>query len=105
MIGLPPAVGIWTKLYLAAGAVDGAWWAVLVVLCVSALLNAGYFLPIVWRAFFRPPEPHALDKVKEAPWPCVVALSATAIATVVLFFVPDLFLSLARAVVDPGGTP
>jgi hypothetical protein len=36
----------------------------------------------------------------------VLALSVTAVATVALFFYPDVLLDLARAVaVNPGGTP
>ncbi len=103
MIGLPPVVGIWSKLYLANGAADGGYGWVLGVLVVSALLNAGYFLPIIWRAFFRPPKDGDLDDVKEAPWPCVVALSVTAGCSVLMFFMPELFLDLAEAVADAGG--
>ena len=55
MIGLPPAAGLVSKTFLVETAAEGAYYAVLGVLFVSALLNAGYFLPIVWRGFFRPP--------------------------------------------------
>ena len=60
-----------------------------------SLLNAAYFLPIVYAAFFRAPsgEPHG-----EAPLPIVIALTLTAALTVGLFFVPDLPLALARSV-------
>ena len=33
----------------------GAHWVALAVIIGSTLLNAGYFLPIVYRAFFRAP--------------------------------------------------
>jgi len=98
MIGLPPTAGLVSKWYLVLGAIDGGWWAVLAVLVVSALLNAAYFLPIVWRAFFKPIPPGEETGFKEAPVLCVVALGVTALATVWLFFAPDLFLNLARAV-------
>ena len=59
-VGVPLTAGFITKWYLALGALQAdAWWFVL-VLIVSALLNAGYFFPIVHRAYFRP--------AKE-PWP------------------------------------
>ncbi len=103
MIGLPPAAGLVSKWYLVQGAVDGGWWGVLAVLVVSALLNAAYFLPIVWRAFFRPtPEGEASGR-REAPWPCVLALCITAGMTVVLFFYPDVFADLAATVAGYGG--
>lgn len=52
MIGLPPIAGFVSKWYLGLGAVDaGSYWVVLVLLASSAL-NAAYFLPIVYRAWF-----------------------------------------------------
>jgi multicomponent Na+:H+ antiporter subunit D len=106
MVGLPPTAALVSKWYLVQGTVDARRWGVLVVIALSALLNAAYFLPIVWRAFFRPvPEGEECGR-REAPWPCVLALSVTAVATVALFFYPDVLLDLARAVaVNPGGTP
>ena len=56
MIGVPPIAGFVTKWYLAIGALaagQGAW--VLPVLVASSLLNAAYFLPILYRAWFRAP--------------------------------------------------
>ncbi len=102
MIGLPPAAGVVSKWFLVQGAADGAWYGVLAVLVVSALLNAAYFLPIVWRAFFKPTPPGEDDGYKEAPLLCVVALSITAAATIALFFLPDIFADLARAAVGGG---
>ena len=65
----------------------------------STLLNAGYFLPIVYRAFFVSPteDDHRHEPPRgEAPLPMVLALCATAAATVLLFFLPDVPLALAR---------
>ncbi len=57
MIGVPPVAGFVTKWYLGLGAADaGAYWAIL-LLIASSLLNAAYFLPILYRAWFRPPPP------------------------------------------------
>ncbi len=57
MIGLPPLAGYVSKSYLQQGAVEaGAEWVPL-VLGASSLLNAAYFLPILYRAYFRPPPP------------------------------------------------
>ena len=56
LIGIPPASGFVSKWYLALGALDMGVpvWSVLVpiVLLVSALLTAGYLLPITIRGFF-----------------------------------------------------
>ncbi|MCG8042676.1 MAG: monovalent cation/H+ antiporter subunit D family protein [Candidatus Thiodiazotropha endolucinida] len=61
MIGIPPVAGFISKWYLGLGAVEAgaaAW--VLPVLIASSLLNAAYFLPILYRAWF---------KSQSAPWP------------------------------------
>lgn len=60
MIGLPPFAGFISKWYLGIGAVEaGAAWA-LVILILSSLLNAAYFLPILYRVWFHN---------RTAPWP------------------------------------
>ncbi|MBK5970929.1 complex I subunit 5 family protein [Thiorhodovibrio winogradskyi] len=55
MIGIPPIAGFISKWYLGLGAVEAGVPWVLLVLAASTLLNAGYFLPILFRAWFREP--------------------------------------------------
>ena len=56
MIGIPPVAGFVSKWYLGLGAVEaGATAWVLPVLVISSLLNAAYFLPILYRAWFKAP--------------------------------------------------
>lgn len=58
MIGVPPVAGFVSKWFLGLGAVEAgmAGW-VLPLLVASSLLNAAYFLPILYRAWFLdPPE-------------------------------------------------
>ncbi|MFV1958662.1 MAG: proton-conducting transporter membrane subunit [Planctomycetota bacterium] len=98
MIGLPFTAGMVSKWWLVGGAGEGGYGWVLAVFVVSTMLNAAYYLPIVWRAFFRP-SPEGERGLREAPLACVLALSATALLTVGLFFQPDVLLDLARGVV------
>jgi multicomponent Na+:H+ antiporter subunit D len=101
MIGLPPAAGFVSKWYLVSGAMEQAHWFALAVVLLSTLLNAGYFLPIVYRAFLRPLPAHAADHPHgEAPLPIVLALGVTATGTLALFFFPDVPLALARQLVN-----
>jgi len=89
MIGIPPVAGFVTKWYLGLGAASaGAYW-VIGVLLVSSLLNAAYFLPILYRAWFRPPpehwpKEHVLSKrLETAPsllWPPVVTALLAVVA-------------------------
>ncbi len=63
MIGIPPLAGFISKWYLGLGALEAGMPWVLAVLAVSSLLNAAYFLPILYRAWFLPqtaawPEEH-----------------------------------------------
>ncbi|MCC6009146.1 MAG: monovalent cation/H+ antiporter subunit D family protein [Rhodobacteraceae bacterium] len=54
MIGLPPLAGFISKLYLGLGGLEaGAPW-VLAVLAGSTLLNAAYFLPLLYRLWIVP---------------------------------------------------
>jgi multicomponent Na+:H+ antiporter subunit D len=103
MIGLPPAAGFVSKWYMLSGAMAAQHWVAVAVIVGSTLLNAGYFLPIVYRAFFVAPvhdehdHPHG-----EAPLPMVIALGVTAAATVLLFFLPEVPLALARQMLAGG---
>jgi multicomponent Na+:H+ antiporter subunit D len=100
MIGLPPAVGFVSKWYMLSGAMAQQHWLAVSVIVLSTLLNAAYFLPIVYRAFFiAPAQGTGADSHGEAPLPMVLAVGVTAAATVILFFWPDLPLALARQAV------
>lgn len=101
MIGVPPTAGFLSKWFILQGAWSQEMWAVMGVLTLSTILNAGYFLPIVYRAFFRPlpkDDPHDHPH-GEAPFPIVLALSVTAAATLLLFFFPQVPLDLAKSLI------
>jgi multicomponent Na+:H+ antiporter subunit D len=57
MIGLPPTAGFISKWYLLSAAWETEYTFVVGVVVLSTLLNAAYFLPIIYRAFFRAPPP------------------------------------------------
>jgi len=100
MIGLPPAAGFVSKWYIVSGAFAQAQWFALAVIFISTLLNAGYFLPILYRAFFRPLSAEAAAHPHgEAPLAIVIALTFTAAGTLALFFFPDVPLALAQQLV------
>jgi multicomponent Na+:H+ antiporter subunit D len=101
VIGLPPCGGFISKWNLVLGTLQADQLAMLFVLLGSSLLNAAYFLPIVYRAFFCTEQESMFEnKVEEAPMWCVVPLVLTAIGSIVLFFYPQPFLSLANMVVQ-----
>jgi len=53
MIGAPPLAGFISKWYLGMGALEAGQSWVVIVLAGSSLLNAVYFLPILYAAWFR----------------------------------------------------
>jgi multicomponent Na+:H+ antiporter subunit D len=98
MIGVPPTAGFLGKWFILMGAMQTANWVAVAVIILSTLLNAAYFLPIVFRAFFRAPAGHA-HKSGEAPWPIVAALTVTAAGTVLMFFFPGIPYALAQLMI------
>jgi len=97
VIGLPPAGGLISKFLMVRGALEAGMFWVLVVYLISSLLNAAYFLPIVYRAYFCTDEEAMFPrKIKEAPLACLVPPLLTAAASVVLFFAPRIFLDFVN---------
>lgn len=101
MIGLPPAAGFISKWYLLLGALDVAQWVAVIALVLSTLLNAAYFIPIVYAAYFKAEKtdtnhaPHG-----EASLPILIPLLITAGMTLFVFFNPDLPLALAKQMLE-----
>jgi multicomponent Na+:H+ antiporter subunit D len=100
IIGLPLTGGILSKWYMALGSLEGDKFWVMVIYLVSSLLNAAYFLPIVYRAFFCTDKESKFKSFKEAPLAAFLPPVITAIACIVLFFFPELFLNFAQLAVE-----
>ena len=99
MIGVPPTAGFVSKWYILAGAFQADNYVAIITIIASTALNAAYFLPIIYMAWFQresepPVKPHG-----EAPWPAVLALSLTALLTLAFFFFNGPVLELERQVV------
>ncbi len=104
MIGLPPTAGFLGKWFMLSGAMQTGQWIAVGVIVLSTVLNAAYFLPILYTAFFdREPKSvgaaGATEDHGEAPLPIVIATTATATATVALFLFPDVPLALAKMMI------
>jgi multicomponent Na+:H+ antiporter subunit D len=108
IIGFPPGGGFLSKWYLALGSLEASQFPLLLVLLISSLLNAAYFMPIVYRAFFiGSRETLFEDKISEAPLWCLAPLVVTALISLALFFYPQPFFRLAELAAGAiyGGTP
>jgi multicomponent Na+:H+ antiporter subunit D len=89
MIGVPPVAGFVSKWYLGLGALEAgmaAW--VMPVLITSSVLNAAYFLPVLYRAWFREPGP---------AWPAEHMASARLETSAALLWPPVITATLALA--------
>ncbi len=92
MIGMPPACGFVSKWYLINGTMEASQVVLLVALLLSTLLNAGYFVPIFFRAFFLAPKPEAnIEQYSEAPKVMVIPLCITGAISLLLGIFPGIF--------------
>ena len=97
VIGLPPTGGFISKWYLLNGSLDSAQQWAFAVFLTSSLLNAAYFLPIVYKAFFaKPTDTARLEKAKEPPPMTVVPLFITSAGCLLLFFFSDKLFQFAN---------
>jgi len=83
MVGLPLLSGFHSKWLLGLGSLKAGKPVYLVVILVSSLLNAGYYLPIVISAFFKKNENIQIKHVVITPKEKLVLVLLTAL---VLFF-------------------
>ena len=100
-IGVPLFAGFVTKWYLSLGALQAEEWWVVLVMLVSSLLNALYWLPIVYTAFFKAP-PGTQLKVRESHWTLLAPTLVCAAYVLILGMtvtVPGMPFSLASAAV------
>ncbi len=82
MTGFPPTAGFITKWFLAVGALEADHVIFVLVLLLSAMLNAAYFLPVVYNAFFKKPL-DGDDEYDEAPW---MMLGPIVVTTIIIIF-------------------
>jgi len=101
-IGVPLTAGFVSKWYLSLGAMESGDWIFVVVLITSSILNAAYWLPIIYMAFFKiSPGTHL--RIKEAPLLLLLPTLVCAVYVILLGSlaeVPGMPLSLARTAVE-----
>ena len=85
MIGAPPLAGFFSKWYLGLGALEAGQSWVLFILAGSSLLNAGYFLPILYATWFKaPPDSWPAERSfgrRETAWALLAPPVITALLT------------------------
>ncbi len=99
MIGVPAAAGFTSKWYMALGSLEANESGILFILLLSTVLNAAYFLPIVFRAFFKElPAGEHYQNIKEAPGFVIVPIMIAAIISIIIGIYPDYFVSIIERI-------
>lgn len=105
LIGIPPTGGFISKWYLATGSLEtdipGFNWMGPVVLLVSALLTAGYLLPLTIQGFFPGADYdyHALQKKEPGRWMIIPILILT-VLTVWMGLFPNTWIEFIRQIAE-----
>lgn len=103
MIGVPPTAGFVSKWFIMSGAFAVENYFVIVVLILSTALNAAYFMPVIYNAFFKAEDVKPVKEHAEAPVSMVAALCVTAALTLLFFFFNAPVLDLETQIF--GGAP
>ena len=100
MIGVPPTAGFVSKWFILGGALEAGNYVAITTIILSTVLNAAYFLPIIFMAWFgtESKELSANDH-GEAPLLAVIALTITAFLTIAFFAFNGPLIELERQVV------
>lgn len=99
MIGAPPVAGFITKWNLLIGSVEAHQLGILLILIASTVLNAAYFAPITYKAFFgKRPAGEPFTGIKEAPLSMLIPILIACTVSVLIGIFPDFMLQFVKAV-------
>ncbi|MBW2683936.1 MAG: monovalent cation/H+ antiporter subunit D family protein, partial [Deltaproteobacteria bacterium] len=99
MIGAPPVGGFITKWNLLIGSVEAHQIGILLILIASTMLNAAYFVPVTYRAFFgKRPAGEPFQGIKEAPLSMLIPIIIACTISVLLGIFPNFMLQFVKAV-------
>ena len=100
MIGAPPVAGFVSKWYLLVGSMEAHQIGILVILIASTVLNAGYFVPVVYRGFFgtTPSGAREHDGIHEAPLTMLIPLLLAVAVSVLIGIYPNFMMQFVNMV-------
>ena len=93
MIGVPPLAGFISKWYLGLGALEAGQDWVIFILAGSSLLNAGYYLPVLYAVWFHAPPDAWLEERYLGRHETALALMAPPVVTALLTLAMGLLAS------------
>ena len=83
-----------------AGALQAENYVAIATIVLSTALNAAYFLPIIYLAWFASEDTTLANEHGEAPFAAVLALTVTAALTLAFFFFNGPLLMLETQIVQ-----
>jgi multicomponent Na+:H+ antiporter subunit D len=99
MIGAPPVAGFVSKWKLLVGSLEAHQIGILILLLTSTLLNAAYFLPVTYRAFFcKSRDPDPVTGIKEAPLSMLIPILIACFISVLIGIWPNFMMTFVRGV-------
>ncbi len=100
MVGIPIFAGFITKYALAMGSIEAGSRGLVALIVLSGLLNAMYYLPIIWQAYFtgNQKEKVVMDRI---PLPLLAPVVLLACGILYLGLFPAPILSLISGAVEP----
>ncbi len=99
MIGAPPVAGFISKWHLLVGSVEAHQFGILLILIASTILNAAYFAPVTYKAFFgRAPAAEAVSGIREAPLSMLIPILIACAVSVVIGLFPNFMWQFVKAV-------
>jgi multicomponent Na+:H+ antiporter subunit D len=93
MIGIPLTSGFLSKLYLGMAALEQGQWIFLVVIIISGLLNAMYYLPIMISGFLKGAQNHPNQPIKRLPKTMLFPIIILGCLILLIGIYPDLILN------------
>jgi multicomponent Na+:H+ antiporter subunit D len=99
MIGAPPVAGFVTKWNLLVGSVQAHQIGILLILIASTMLNAAYFAPITYKAFFgKRPIGEPFTGIKEAPLAMLIPILIACFISVLIGIFPNFMMHFVKVV-------
>ncbi|MEE4240119.1 MAG: monovalent cation/H+ antiporter subunit D family protein [Desulfopila sp.] len=99
MIGAPPVAGFVTKWSLLVGSIQAHQIGILLILIASTMLNAAYFAPVTYKAFFgKRPENEEFQGIKEAPLSMLIPILIACAISVLLGIFPNIMMEFVKVV-------
>jgi len=99
MIGAPPVAGFVTKWTLLVGSIQAHQIGILLILIASTMLNAAYFAPVTYKAFFgKRAETASRHGIKEAPLSMLIPILIACTISVLLGIFPNIMMSFVEVI-------